>query len=172
MVWRINERRLNRTIEEVKFLEGYFSEGDSILDVGCGTGRHIIEFCRKGYHIMGVDLSKEMLSVAENNLLGEHFESELARADASCLPFTESCFDHAISMFNVFLELLSRNERLEAPRQMKRAANGNGCIVIGLRVIGPFRKPSDQTHEIISLEDRDFWELIVDEKEKTPTEFS
>ena len=39
-------------------------KGGSILDVGCGTGRHSIERARRGYAITGLDLSSEMLARA------------------------------------------------------------------------------------------------------------
>jgi ubiquinone/menaquinone biosynthesis C-methylase UbiE len=38
--------------------------GGSILDVGCGTGRHSIELAKRGYTVTGLDLSSEMLSMA------------------------------------------------------------------------------------------------------------
>lgn len=54
------------TIREVDFLidELSLQPGCSILDVGCGTGRHCIELARRGYKVTGLDLSSEMLSRA------------------------------------------------------------------------------------------------------------
>ena len=37
---------------------------ESVLDLACGTGRMTEELCRRGYDMIGVDLSSEMLSVA------------------------------------------------------------------------------------------------------------
>ncbi len=54
------------TIQEVDFLleEFQLAPGSSILDMGCGTGRHSIELAKRGYLITGVDLSSQMLGRA------------------------------------------------------------------------------------------------------------
>jgi SAM-dependent methyltransferase len=54
------------TIQEVDFLleELSLQQGSSILDVGCGTGRHSIELAKRGYIVTGLDLSTEMLARA------------------------------------------------------------------------------------------------------------
>lgn len=38
-----------------------------ILNLGCGTGRHDIEFAKKGYSVTGIDLSPQMVEVAKRN---------------------------------------------------------------------------------------------------------
>jgi len=38
--------------------------GTPILDVGCGSGRYAIELARRGARVTGVDVSREMLSIA------------------------------------------------------------------------------------------------------------
>lgn len=37
----------------------------SLLELGCGTGRHAVEFCGLGYHVAGVDLSEGMVEQAK-----------------------------------------------------------------------------------------------------------
>lgn len=63
------------TLREVDFLldELSLQPGGSILDVGCGTGRHSIELAKRGYSVTGIDLSSEMLARAA------------AAADAACV---------------------------------------------------------------------------------------
>lgn len=39
-----------------------------ILDVACGTGNVTLPLVRKGYDLIGVDLSEEMLTVAQQKL--------------------------------------------------------------------------------------------------------
>lgn len=51
---------------EVDFVEDSLAvaKGGTILDLGCGTGRHAIELTRRGYAVVGFDLSLAMLSRA------------------------------------------------------------------------------------------------------------
>ncbi|MHB8963856.1 MAG: class I SAM-dependent methyltransferase, partial [Saccharofermentanales bacterium] len=35
-----------------------------VLDIGCGTGRHSIEFARKGYEVKGIDVAETYLEQA------------------------------------------------------------------------------------------------------------
>ena len=43
------------------------SDGNKLLDVGCGTGKHL-EYLKDEYSCRGIDLNKEILSVAKNNV--------------------------------------------------------------------------------------------------------
>jgi len=54
------------TVDEVDFLleELELKDGDSVLDIGCGTCRHSIELAKRGYSVTGLDLSAEMLAKA------------------------------------------------------------------------------------------------------------
>lgn len=50
-----------------KFLN-YLSEGTSILDAGCGSGRDSIAFKQLGYHVTAMDASPEICKEAEKVL--------------------------------------------------------------------------------------------------------
>ncbi len=47
-----------------RLIQKYRPDAKTILDLGCGTGRHDIILSQKGYAVTGVDLSEEMLAVA------------------------------------------------------------------------------------------------------------
>jgi len=59
-------RILRKTIDRVCFEMN--STGESILELGCGTGYLYLEFLKRGYEITGVDLSTEMISVLESRI--------------------------------------------------------------------------------------------------------
>lgn len=38
--------------------------GARVLDVGCGPGRHALELARRGFHVHGIDISEEFVTIA------------------------------------------------------------------------------------------------------------
>ncbi|MBK9568318.1 MAG: methyltransferase domain-containing protein [Saprospiraceae bacterium] len=64
-----NEVFTEGTLGECAFIEKeiHFNKELKIIDVGCGTGRHSIELTKRGYDIIGIDLSDSMLSKAREN---------------------------------------------------------------------------------------------------------
>ena len=55
-----------------RLIKTYHPESKTILDLGCGTGRHDILLAEKGFFLTGVDSSKEMLSAAINEKEDQH----------------------------------------------------------------------------------------------------
>jgi len=83
------------TVREVDFLleELSLQPGDSILDVGCGTGRHSIELAKRGYDVTGLDLSSEMLARAADAASAAGVNVDWIHADATqfILPRKYNC---------------------------------------------------------------------------------
>ncbi len=67
-----------------------------VLDAGCGTGRHL-PLAQIGYRMVGVDLSRPMLLMAEQALRERGAAAHLVRADLRSLPFAQ-CFDAALCL--------------------------------------------------------------------------
>jgi SAM-dependent methyltransferase len=87
------------TLGEVDFLEKEF-DGDktkSILDIGCGTGRHAIELTRRGYSITGIDLSASQLEKARQKAKEAGVQVKWLQLNACSLPFKNE-FDFAIML--------------------------------------------------------------------------
>ncbi|MBD3366961.1 MAG: methyltransferase domain-containing protein [Candidatus Eisenbacteria bacterium] len=84
---------------EVDFLidELGLSEGDRVLDVGCGTGRHAVELAKRGVRVTGIDLSKGMLREAERAARTAGVELELIHGDAT-RDLPSGPFDAALSL--------------------------------------------------------------------------
>lgn len=87
------------TVREVDFLleELSLQPGGSILDVGCGTGRHSIELAKRGYALTGLDLSSEMLAKATHAAKAAGVNVDWIRSDAARFSLPER-YDAAICL--------------------------------------------------------------------------
>jgi len=87
------------TYGECDFIEKELSHDKSvsILDVGCGTGRHAIELSKRGYRVTGIDLSASMLAKARQKAEKEGLQINFVQQDARTLAFHEE-FDAAIML--------------------------------------------------------------------------
>lgn len=103
------------TAAEVDFFLKIFplSPGASILDVGCGTGRHCIELAKRGYRATGVDLSPGMLEVARAKAAGAGVEVEFVEADATQFELGKT-FDAGLCLCEGGFGLIGPGEDAEA----------------------------------------------------------
>ncbi len=86
--------------------------GDTVLDLGCGTGDDVQELARMvgpSGRVVGVDRSETVIAAARERLLGTDLLVEFQVADAYDLPFPDAAFD-ACRADRVF-------HHLEHPRQ-------------------------------------------------------
>lgn len=70
----------------------------SVLDLGCGNGRHVIALRQRGFRVTGLDLSPSGLRLTREWLEETGLEAGLVRADfRRRLPFRTGSFDGLIS---------------------------------------------------------------------------
>jgi SAM-dependent methyltransferase len=66
---------------ETKYLESivmnFKKDFTTFLDLGCGTGRHAIELAKKGFKGRGVDLSIEMVNIANKKIRTKSYSENL-----------------------------------------------------------------------------------------------
>jgi 2-polyprenyl-3-methyl-5-hydroxy-6-metoxy-1,4-benzoquinol methylase len=84
----------------------------SILDMGCGTGRHSIEFAKRGYRVTGVDISSGMLMQAEKSARQEGVVVEWVRSDAAGFR-SSKLFDAAVCLCEGAFGLLNLGDEVE-----------------------------------------------------------
>jgi 2-polyprenyl-3-methyl-5-hydroxy-6-metoxy-1,4-benzoquinol methylase len=72
-----------------------------VLDLACGPGRHSILFARKGFDVTGIDLSENLLRVAESAARKEKLEIQFIKADLRNIELTET-FDLVVNLFTSF----------------------------------------------------------------------
>ncbi len=93
------------------------------LDLGCGTGNYSLELYKKGFGVIGLDLSKEMLKVARKKIP----EILFIKGDAYFLPFKNEVFDLILSI--TMFEFIKEPEKVM--REIYRVLKPGGEILIG-----------------------------------------
>jgi len=105
--------------------------GESVLDVGCGTGTLAIAAKRRvgdAGRVDGVDASPEMIQRAVKKSKRAHSGASFRVAHAESLPFETSHFDVVLS--TVMLHHLRRDVRAQAIQEMRRVVKPGGRILI------------------------------------------
>ncbi len=99
------------TVGECDFIEQEIVRDKSlkIIDIGCGTGRHSIELTKRGYSVIGVDLSESQLSRAREKAKEAGVMIDFQKHDARNLPFKGE-FDLAIMLCEGGFPLMETDE--------------------------------------------------------------
>jgi SAM-dependent methyltransferase len=133
-----------------RLLDGFFEEvvshllapqkNERVLDIGCGSGNHLLLLNKLGLDIYGVDASSYMIDVAKKRLGNQ---CELKVGSAEDLPYSDNEFDYSL-LINT-LEFLDDPVKglLEAGRVAKRKVlicviNGFSLHYLGARARGLF----------------------------------
>jgi SAM-dependent methyltransferase len=102
--------------------------GARILDLGCGEGMHVAEIACRGYDVVGVDLSPEMIRQARGEAEDRECDVELIERDMRELEF-DGEFD-AVLCWNAVFGYFSDEENRRAVRQMHRALKPGGRLLL------------------------------------------
>ena len=126
-----------------------------ILDLGCGTGRHAIEFARRGFDVTGVDFSEAMLTRARERGAPGAGSLEFIQGDARTYR-SAATFDAVLMNFNV-LGYMSSNDDFVAALQTARANLRTGGLFVADFWYGPavvVDPPGERLREISGQESK------------------
>lgn len=71
--------------------------GERVLDLACGIGRHSLELRRRGFEVVGVDISPDLLEMAEREAEAQSLEVSFTQADLRELDLRDE-FDLVLSL--------------------------------------------------------------------------
>lgn len=145
------------TSQEVRFLTEVLGlrPGQTVVDVGCGPGRHCRALSQAGIDYVGVDISASFLKAAG--------EGRWARADARSLPLATASVDAAISLCQGGFGLLGGVDDVHVVHEMARVVRPGGKVAVtgfsayfvlrNLEEGETFDADTGVNHEIVSVRD-------------------
>ena len=132
----IDRNFLPGTGQEVRFIISELGAeiGSSVLDIGCGAGRHSIELAKAGYVVTGLDVSPKMLSEARQRAV-EH-KVTLTLLEGDILSLSElmngrvEAFNGAICICESGLGTLGWQKDLSALRTIHGSLTNGGKLIL------------------------------------------
>ena len=116
---------------DAEFLERLFPAPLTMVDLGCGTGRHLVPFARRGFEVTGVDISEQMLRILADKLDEEKLQAQLLRSNLCRIPDLEGdSFEAAICMFSTLGMIRGSENRLACAREACRLLRPGGLFVV------------------------------------------
>jgi len=126
-----NESFAQGTAGECDFIEKEieYNKMTKILDIGCGTGRHSIELAKRGYTVVGIDLSESLLQRAKEKAAEQNQQIIFQKHDARNLPFFHE-FDLVIMLCEGAFPLMETDEmNFQILQNAAKALNPNGKLI-------------------------------------------
>ena len=122
--------------EEVVYIDQlikkHSEKANIILDLGCGTGKHLIEFSKLGYSGIGIDQSKSMIECANENILSRPSETKrnLSFQTANILCFNlNKTFDVITCLFHVINYQKTEEELCLAIKNVSKHLKKDGIFI-------------------------------------------
>ena len=103
----------------------------AVLDLACGPGYHALEFARRGVAATGLDLGKEMLTLAREKAAAQGLPVHWIEGDMRSFTL-ERPVDAAFIMFDGLDALLSNEDLVAHLRAVGQALNPAGVYLVDL----------------------------------------
>ena len=118
----------NQTEAQIQFLKSRLKPEGRILDLACGSGRHLITLGLLGFNVVGLDASLNLLKIAKQR--GRHVQ--VIRGDLRMLPFRSDVFAAVISMDTSFGYLPSKKANQKSLNEVRGVMVQGGVLVVDL----------------------------------------
>lgn len=151
------------------FLLSIFDEfcgaGESLLELGCGTGRVLKLMENQFSELHGLDISNEMLSIARGRLPGAH----LHHMDMTSFSLG-TAFDAVISIFDTINHILDYSGWLETFRRVKSHLKTGGVFLCDINTPARLQRLSILPTFITPLEGGS--QVLMEVEEITAADFN
>lgn len=121
------------SLMEPSFYEDYFrfiqkhASFNSVLDLGCGTGRLDLPLSEITTYLEGIDLSSQMIEIAQENVQKGHFEvADMTTYQPSCT------FDLVLCVCDSLNYILGFENQIKVLKMAYQALNEQGTLIFDI----------------------------------------
>lgn len=116
-----------------EFLTRHFRVPGRLVDLGCGTGRILVHFADRGFEVVGIDLSRQMLAATAEKQYATGLPISLVRGNLCELSaIRDQVFDYAACMFSTLGMIVGVAARRRALREFHRILRPGGLFGLHL----------------------------------------
>ena len=116
---------------DLAFAERHFEKPGRLIDLGCGTGRLLVHFAKKGFDCLGVDLSDAMLEVVVEKAKREQLTIPVMKANLVELDgVAPASFDYAACLFSTLGMIRGVENRRKFLGHVFRILRPDGVFVL------------------------------------------
>ena len=112
----------------IKLIRENNKEAKTLLDMGAGTGRHAELFCDNGYIVHGIDLSEDMLKIANKRIKDKRDKLSFSHSKIQELNLNKK-FDVVVSLFHVLCYQNSNKELIKTFEVAKNHLKKDGIFI-------------------------------------------
>lgn len=109
-------------------MKKYGTDVTTLINFGCGTGKHDIEFTRLGYQCTGIDVSSSMIDIAQKNAKQENMHIDFEVKDIRMF-MPRSKYDAVISLFHVMSYQTQNDDILLAFKSARKSLRYGGLFL-------------------------------------------
>jgi SAM-dependent methyltransferase len=119
---------------EVDFIEYNWqknsaTENPAVLDIGCGTGQHLIQFASRGYDCTGIDISPEVIEYARAKFSEEGLQIEIIQTDMRKFELPKR-FGLAFNMLTAANLILTNDDMISHLRSVASVLDPGGIYIL------------------------------------------
>lgn len=106
--------------------------GDSVLDVGCGDGRHLPFFARLNMKTAAVEITDELVDRLNRRMSALNVPAMIRTGHAADLPFENDTFDYLLTWNSCYYMSVGGTDFQSHVDEMARVLRASGWIVCSL----------------------------------------
>ncbi len=140
--------------------------GDPVLELGCGTGRVLLNLAKRGYRVYGLDTSESMLNVLSKKIKNENLEGHVKYAVGDMRNFKlDEKFNLIIIPFSTITHNTSLDDLINTFKCVREHLNKGGALAFDL-FVPKFEYLAEGSRNIFDIREKNGAKMVVIENAK------